>query len=168
MNAAVRNPEIVALLALTAVDEIVLANYFPEFLYLDLPLAFTLYIGWYSSPPKGALSGVAFGWLQDAVSGTFLGLNGLSKTLLGFGGSYLSKWLVLEGFVARCVLIGVLSAVDNAVVVGMGALLGQPIQQGVWLRVLVEVPITGVCGGSVFHFYDRVKFPEKDFRRLQR
>lgn len=165
MNAVIRNLEVVLLLVATAVAQIVFANYFPQALYLDLPLLFALYIGWHGSPAKGALCGTAFGWLQDAISGTYLGLNGLSKTLIGFGGSYLSKWLVLEGFWARCIVIGVLSLVDNSVVAGMGVLLGQPIVQKVWLWILVEVSVTGLLGGGIFQIYDRLKFPPKDFRR---
>ena len=166
MNETIRNPEVVLLLAATAVAEIVFANYLQAALYLDLSLVFALYIGWNSSPAKGAVSGIAFGLLQDAISGIYLGLNGLSKTLMGFGGAYLSKWLFLEGLFARCVLIGFLSAVDEGIVVGMRAVLGQTIQQEVWLRILIQVPVTGIAGGVIFHFYDRIKFPEKDFRQF--
>ncbi len=166
MNETIRNSEVVFLLAATTVAEIIFANYLPAALYLDLSLVFVLYIGWNSSPSKGAVSGIAFGLLQDAISGIFLGLNGLSKTLMGFGGAYLSKWLLLEGLVARGILIGLLSAVDEGIVVGMRALLGQTIQQEVWLRILIQVPVTGIVGAVIFHFYDRIKFPEKDFRQV--
>ena len=166
MNETLRNSEVVLLLAATAVAEIVFANYLPVALHLDLSLVLALYIGWNSSPTKGAVSGFAFGLLQDATSGIYLGLNGLSKTLMGFGGSYLRKWLLLEGLLARCVLIGLLSVVDEGIVVGMRALLGQTIQQEVWLRILIQVPVTGIAGGVIFHFYDRIKFPEKDFRQV--
>ncbi len=166
MNETIRNSEVVLLLAATAVAEIVFANYFPAALYLDLSLVLALYIGWNSSPAKGAVRGFTFGLLKDAISGIYLGLNGLSKTLMGFGGSYLSKWLLLEGFPARCVLIGLLSVLDDGIVVGMGALLGQTIQREMWLRTLIQAPITGIAGGLVFHVYDRFKFPQKDFRRL--
>jgi len=118
LNETLRNSEVVLLLAATAVAEIVFANYLPVALYLDLSLVLALYIGWNSSPAKGAVSGFAFGLLQDAISGIYLGLNGLSKTLMGFGGAYLSKWLLLEGLPARCVLIGLLSVVDEGIVVG--------------------------------------------------
>lgn len=163
MNGIIRNSEIVALLAITAVLEFLFPT--PSALYLDLPLFFALYIGWYSSPSKGAVCGIAFGLLQDVFSRSYLGLNGTSKTLLGFGGSYLSKWLVLESFLARCALIGSLSLLDNVIVITMEFLLGQPIQQG-WLRTLIEIPVTGILGGGIFQIYDRVKFPQKDFRRL--
>ncbi len=166
MNETIRNTEVAFLLAATAVAEIVFANYFPAALYLDLSLVLALYIGWNSTPVKGAVRGFTFGLLKDAISGIYLGLNGLSKTLMGCGGSYLSKWLLLEGFPARCVLIGFLSALDDGIVVGMGALLGQTIQREIWLRTLIQAPVTGVAGGVVFHVYDRIKFPEKDFRRL--
>ena len=166
MNQTVRSFEVVALLALTAVTESLFANYLPVALYLDLPLIFTLYVGWYSSPPRGAGCGMGFGLLQDAISGIYLGLNGLTKTLMGFGASYLSKWLLMEGLVARGVLIGVLSLADDLMVVGIRALLGQTIQLEIWLRILFGIPITGVAGGIFFFIYDRFKFPEKDFSKI--
>lgn len=166
MNAAIRNSEVVFALAITSVAQIVFANYLPLALYLDLPLLFTLYIGWHSSPFKGAVCGTAFGWVQDAISGTYLGFNGLSKTLVGFSAPYLNKWLVLEGFWARCLVIGALSVVDNSMVIGMRFLMEQAIQEGIWLRVLVEVPVTGVLGGTIFQFCDHIKFPHKGFGRL--
>jgi rod shape-determining protein MreD len=163
LNQIVRNSEVAVLLALTAMTQSLFANYLPVALYLDLPLIFTLYIGWYSSPARGAICGIGFGWLQDAISGIYLGFNGLTKTLIGYTASYLSKWLVMEGLLARCVLIGLLSLADDLLVVAIRALLGQTIQQAVWLRILFRVPITGVAGGIFFLVYDRVKFPEKDF-----
>ena len=166
MNAAIRNSEVVLVLVITSVAQIVFANYLPLALYLDLPLFFTLYIGWHSSPHRGAVCGTAFGWLQDAISGTYLGLNGLSKTLVGFSAPYLNRWLVLEGFWARCVVIGTLSIVDNGMVIGMRFLMGQTIQQGIWLRVLAEVPVTGILGGAIFQIYDHIKFPRKGFGSL--
>lgn len=151
---------------LTAAAENIFANFFTAALYLDLPLVLALQVGWYSSPTRGAISGTAFGLLQDAASGIYLGLNGVSKAVLGFSGSYLSKWLVLEGFLARCLLIAGLTALDKGIVTGMTALLGQPIQQDIWSRTLIEMPVTGVAGGIIFQLYERLKFPRKDFRRL--
>ena len=166
MNGAIQKSEIGLLLLLTAGVQSLFANYFPAALYLDLSLVLTLYVGWHSSPVEGAGCGVSFGWIQDAISGIFLGLNGLSKTLLGFGGSYLSKWLMLDTLLSKCVMLAGLCVVDNVVVVGMGTLLGQPVLQSVWLRSAIEVPVTGIVGALIFEIYDRFKFPSKDFRRL--
>ena len=163
MNQIIRNSEVVVFLAITAVTESLFANYLPVALYLDLPLIFTLYVGWYSSPVRGALCGIGFGWFQDAISGIYLGLNGLTKTVLGYVASYLSKWLTVEGLLVRCILIGLLSLVDDLLVVGMRGLLGQTLQQEIWLRILMRIPISGVAGGIFFFICDWVKFPEKDF-----
>ncbi len=167
MNETIGKKEIAVLLAITAVVGSVFTSYIPGAVYLDLPLVFTLYIGWHSSPAKGAASGAIFGWLQDAVFGMFLGLNGSSKTILGFLGAYLSKWLVLEQLFARFVMLGLLSLLDNVMVAGIAIILGQPLPHGFWLRTLIEIPVTGVAGGIIFQVYDRMKFPQKDFRRLE-
>ncbi len=166
MNETIGKKEIAVLLAITAVVGSVFTSYIPGAVYLDLPLVFTLYVGWYSSPTKGAACGAMFGWLQDAVFGMFLGLNGSSKTILGFMGAYLSKWLVLEQLFARFVMLGLLSILDNGMVAGIAIILGQPLPHGFWLRALIEIPVTGVAGGIIFQVYDRMKLPRKDFRRL--
>ena len=168
MNETIGKKEIAVLLTLTAVVGSVFTSYFPGVAYLDLSLVFTLYIGWHSPPAKGAACGSLFGWLQDAIFGMFLGLNGSSKTILGFLGAYLGKWLVLEQLFARFVMLGFLSFLDNGIVAGIATLLGQPLPHGFWLRTLIEIPVTGVAGGIIFQVYDRVKFPQKDFRRLER
>jgi rod shape-determining protein MreD len=166
LNGVITVREILWLLAATAVVQSVFANYLPSGLYVDFPLVFALYIGWYSPPVRGAIAGTAFGWMQDAIVGIFLGMNGMSKTLIGFGGSYLSKLLVLESFLARCFLISILSLLNNLFILGLGLMVGQTIGRGVWLRTLIQVPATGLVGGIVFVLYDRIKFPEKDFRQL--
>ena len=142
------------------------ANYFPSALYLDLSLVLTLYVSWHSSPGKGAGCGAVFGWIQDSISGIFLGFNGLSKTLLGFGGSYLRRWLILDALLSKCAIIAGLSVVDNLVVVGMAALLRQPIPQHIWFHSTIEVLVTGIVGAFIFEIYDRFKFPRKDFSQL--
>ena len=163
MNQTIRNSEVVVLLTLTAMTESLFANYIPLAPYLDLPLIFTLFVGWYSSPVRGAACGIGFGWLQDVISGIYLGLNGFSKTLGGFTASHLSKWVAMEGLLARCFLVGILSLGNDLLVVGIRALLEQTIQQEIWLQILFKMPITGVAGGIFFFVYGRVKFPEKNF-----
>lgn len=167
MAATVGTVESLGLLIVVAGLQFVFANYWPPALYVDFSLILVLYIGWYSSPFRGALWGMAFGLIQDWILGGLWGLNGLSKTVLGFSAHYLSMWVMLEGVVARLVLITLLSLLDSGIVYGMLHLLGQPLGQGVWTYALIKALVTGVAGGLIFRLYDRVKFPPKDFRRIE-
>jgi rod shape-determining protein MreD len=167
LNAVVQRWELLSLLLLSSGLQILLAYYLPVGLYLDTPLILVLYIGWYSKPARGAVAGSCFGLMQDAVYGTFLGLNGLSKTLVGFSASFLSRFFRLEDALARIVLMAVVAAMDNVIVYLLLLLLEQPVSERFWLDTLIKATVTGVAGGIGSRFYDHFKFPRKDFRRVQ-
>jgi rod shape-determining protein MreD len=165
LQSIVRRSELLTLLLVCPAVQLLLSNYFPLGLYLDLPLAFTLYVGWYSSPSRGAWSGTAFGLIQDAISGTYLGLNGLSKTLIGFCAPYLNKALRLEGAASRGALIAVLAAADGLLVSGLLLVIGQPLKGRIWVDMLIKAVATGAAAGLGSRVYEHFKFPRKDLRR---
>jgi rod shape-determining protein MreD len=167
LNASIRNWEVLILFLAAAVTGVVFANHLPAALYLDLHLILVLYVGWYSPPAKGAFCGFSFGLLQDAVSGLFLGINGLSKTLLGYYAGYLSRLIRVDNFFGRLLLICALSLLDSGVVYCMLSMLGQAVRDVFWIDALVKSVVTGMAGAFGSRFYDRFKFPEKDFRRLE-
>jgi rod shape-determining protein MreD len=166
LNAVVQRWEVVGLLVGSAVVQLLLANYFVRGLYLDLPLILVLYVACYSSPSRAALTGTVFGLIQDAIYGSSLGLNGLSKTLIGFGGSYLSRVFRLEDALSRSILMLAVSLADGVIVYLMLLILEQPISHGFWFNALVRAAVTGGVGGIGSRLYDRFKFPRKDFRRV--
>jgi rod shape-determining protein MreD len=149
-----------------AAVQLLLARYLPTALFVDLSLIFTLYIGWRSTPARGAVCGSILGILQDAVYRTVIGFNGLSKTVLGFSASYLSQWVSLEGSAFRIAALVILAMLDNWLVGGLQALIGEPAQEGFWAQAVARSLLTGVAGELVFRFYDRFKMPPKDFQRL--
>lgn len=59
--------------------------YFPRLRILELPLLITLYFGFSQrNPSSGLLLGMLIGLLQDSLSGPFIGLYGIAKTVTGF------------------------------------------------------------------------------------
>jgi rod shape-determining protein MreD len=166
LNAVVRSWEVLVLFLAAAASGLVFANHLPHALYLDLHLIFVLYIGWYSPPAKGALCGFSFGLLQDAASGLFLGINGVSKTLLGYYAGYLSRLIRVENFFGRLFLLCALSLLDSGVVYCMLSVLGQAVREAFWIDALARSVVTGMAGAFGSRLYDRFKFPDKDFRRL--
>ena len=166
LSGVVHKREVMLLLLCSAAVEILCAQYFPPALYLDLSLILVIYIGWYSSPSTAALNGTIFGLVQDAIYRTFLGLNGLTKTITGFTASLLSRILQFNDAGSRSVLILTLSLLDSAVMYLLLLLLEQPIDEGFWTDSLTRALVTGVAGGIGSRVYDRFKFPRKDFRRV--
>ena len=138
----------------------------PVGLQPDLFLAVVLYVGWNSFAFKGGLTGIVFGLVRDNILGVFLGLNGLSKTLLGFAASYLSRWIASESSLARLAILVLLSFSDKMITFGMLALLGQSQLASFLTYAASEAVVTGVVGEMFFRSYDRIKLPPKNFRRL--
>lgn len=63
----------------------ILSLKFQVFAYFDLPLIYCIYYGFTLASPKGSIAiGSAMGLMQDSLSGAALGVNGFSKTLIGF------------------------------------------------------------------------------------
>jgi rod shape-determining protein MreD len=107
-----------------------------------------------------------FGLVRDNLLGVYLGLNGLSKTLLGFAASYLNRWVDSESRWVRPAILILLSFSDRIIVSGTLLLLGQSLPPSIWIYTASEAVATGAVGELFFRFYDRIKLPPKNFRRL--
>src|SRR2546425_6995289 len=63
----------------------VLSFKFKLFGYFDLPLIFSVYYGFTLGKPIASIFiGSGLGLMQDSLSGVGMGVNGFSKTLIGF------------------------------------------------------------------------------------
>ena len=134
---------------------------------IDISLILVLYIGSRSLPVKGGLAGLLFGMMHDGMFGFFLGIHGMSRTLLGFSASHLSQRVAVEGPPSRPFAIALMSVVDSLVVWMLLTLLGLPVVAGFWLQAGIRAIVTGIVGEVAFRVYDKLRFPPKDFRRLE-
>ena len=63
----------------------ILSLKFRVFSYFDLPLIYSVYYGFTMARPSGSIAiGSVLGLMQDSLSGVALGMNGFTKTLIGF------------------------------------------------------------------------------------
>jgi len=166
LNAVIRRWEFFALVVGCFVIQLLFASYFPLAQFLDLSLILALYLGWYSAPTKGMMAGLVFGLAQDLAYGQLLGLNGLSKTLIGYTGSLVSKQFRLDLLPGRFAVIAACCLLDGAVQYLTLLILEQPISSRFWSGVLIEAGVTSVVGSLGSRLYDRYKFPRKDFRKV--
>lgn len=158
--------EILVLLLLAASFEILLSRVLPQLRpYLDLPLILVLYLSIHSTAAKGAFWGSCLGLLADLLSGTLLGLNGLSKTLVGFLVGVLGLRRAAESIVGRMVLLAAAACLDTVLIVAILDLLGRAMLGGSMPLFVIRGVLTAVLGVVVFRIYDRIKFPPKDFSR---
>ncbi len=135
--------------------------------YLDVVLAATVYIANYSDPARAALLGCVFGLVQD-IAGLhpLLGLNGFSKTLIGFSSYYLIRYLVVESSLGRAALLFFLSLLDVAIIYAFLLLLTSTLDDGLVAQALLKALLTASFGAALFLLLDRLRFPVKDYRLL--
>jgi rod shape-determining protein MreD len=166
LQARFSRTEILLLLLLAGSFEILLSRALPELRrYLDLPLILVLYLSLHSTAAKGAFWGTCFGLLSDLLLGTLMGLNGLSKTLIGCLVGLLRLRAAAEGVLGRMLLLGAAASLDTILIVAILDLLGQPLSNSLLLFIAGRSCVTSLVGVFVFHGYDRIKFPPKDFSR---
>ena len=78
----------------------------------DLVLIIVVYLGLVKGPDMGSLGGFFFGLFEDAFSGTFLGPNALSKTIIGFLCGLVGKRLYTQSFLSHALCISIGTVVD--------------------------------------------------------
>ena len=83
------HPAVAVLVPLLAIlVQTLLPRVSPRLLILDLPLLVTIFFAVSRrSPITGALTGAVIGLLQDALTGQPIGVNGISKTVIGYIGA---------------------------------------------------------------------------------
>lgn len=166
LQARFSRTEILILLLLAGSFEILLGRALPELRrYLDLPLILVLYLSLHSSAAKGAFWGTCFGLLSDLLVGTLLGLNGLSKTLIGYLVGLLRVRASAESVLGRIFLLAAAAALDTVLMVAILDLLGQPFPDGSVSFIAIRSCVAAVAGVFIFRGYDRIKFPPKNFTR---
>ena len=158
--------EILLLLLLAGSFEILLSRVLPEFRrYLDLPLILVLYLSVHSTAAKGAFWGTCFGLLSDLLMGTLLGLNGLSKTVIGCLVGLMRLRTAAEGVLGRMLLLAAAASLDTVLIVAILDLLGRPVAESSLPFILARSCLTSVVGVFIFRGYDRIKFPPRNFSR---
>ena len=158
--------EILGAVLIAGVLELLQAQILPGFLQPKWSLVFVLYIGWYSSAVKAAFCGTIFGLLEDFLLGLFFGLNGLSRTVLGYFVSWLSRWVATEGGIIRAACIAAFALLETFIILALLSILGTKLPAFVWWQELVKSIVTGIVGELVFRFYNAVRLPPSDFRQM--
>ena len=82
---------------------------------LDLALILSVYCGVLLRGDRGIWVGFSIGLVQDCLSGGLLGVNTLSKSIIGFTFSRLKDKLMVEGFVPISIILFAASFFDGLV-----------------------------------------------------
>lgn len=134
---------------------------FPELAILDLPLIATIFFAVSRrSPIAGTLTGAAIGLLQDALTNQYIGINGITKALIGYAAASIGFKVDVDTLSTRVVMSftfclaqsGLLYLIQNH-------LLGQNIQM-MWLHELVRAAVNTLVAIPIFFLLDRTKADE--------
>jgi rod shape-determining protein MreD len=79
---------------------------FPKLAILDLPLIATIFFAvGRRSPIAGTLTGAAIGLLQDALTNQYIGINGITKALIGYTAASIGFKVDVESITTRILMI---------------------------------------------------------------
>jgi rod shape-determining protein MreD len=134
---------------------------FPKLAILDLPLIATIFFAvGRRSPIAGTLTGAAIGLLQDALTNQYIGINGITKALIGYAAASIGFKVDVESVPTRLLMIfafclaqsGLLYLIQNH-------LLGQHMQM-MWLHELLRAVVNTLVAIPIFYLLDRTKSDE--------
>jgi rod shape-determining protein MreD len=123
--------------------------------YLDLFLLVAATFGLIRGRQAGMFAGAAAGLVQDAFSGGLLGLNGASKTTVGYLAGIAGHRLVVRGWAGRFVFFAAATAADLAIVAAIGQVLERPTVVGGPADLLYFGAANGFMGALILNTLDR-------------
>ncbi len=148
--------EIVAALGVAFMVQTLGGRYFwPLQTYLDLFLVTAVTFGVVRGRTKGMLTGTVGGLIQDAFSCGLLGLNGLSKTTVGFLAGIVSRWMIIRGWAARFLFFFVASVIDLLILAVVGMAIERPAVVDEGVSALILCAGNSVVGTLVLGLMDR-------------
>lgn len=120
------NVKITIALIVAVILQWTLRNVAEPLAYIDFPLIVVVYAALQRNSIKAILFGTLAGIAVDALSGSLLGANGFSKTLIAYLVSELARRVYMDNLLLRIPVIAGACLLDDAVYWGMHWLLGQP------------------------------------------
>jgi rod shape-determining protein MreD len=147
----------VAILAAFVLQTLGARYFWPLESYFDLFLVTTVGFGLTRGRMVGMGTGTAAGLVQDAFSGGMLGLNGLSKTTVGYLAGIVGRWLIIRGWGARFLFFFAASLADLLILALVGLAVERPMVIGEGLTPLILCSSNGIVGAFVLGFTDRKK-----------
>ena len=142
---------------------LVLQAFLPKYVpragdWLELPLLVTLYFGLSRrNPATGLLLGTSIGLLQDAVSGGFIGLYGIAKTIVGYSASSVGARIDTEHPLSRLVLAFLFFHVHQIVLALCHHLLMAEAATFFSVDLLIAATVNAVISLALFPLLDRLR-----------
>ena len=142
--------------------QVLLPRLLPALVILDLPLIVTLFFAVSRrSPIAGTITGGTIGLLQDVLTGPYIGVNGMAKSLVGYAAASLGSRIDVENTATRAVLTFAFSLLQSVLLYLVERrLLGIRSFPVLWLHELLRAAVNTAVAVPVFLLLDRTKRPE--------
>ena len=165
---------IIALVFLLSIQTTFLRVIFPGNVVPDLILIVTFYSGIHLKKSKGIWLAALIGFFQDCLSGGLLGVNFLSKGLVGLFFCVIKDKIIVQGIIPIGFFIFATSLVDGMIYfLAMTSLLGGQIKGNFLFSSII---LFGVCNAVIapflFYIFDKArqwlrrKFPTQVFESI--
>jgi len=155
-----------AVLIAVALAALFLHTYLPRiwqpFSILDLPLIVVLYlsISW-RNPLSGTFIGAAIGLLQDLPGNSFIGVNGMAKTIVGYAAASIGLKVDVDNFITRAMMnFGFCLLQSLILLVIQRFLLGDNTYAIRWLHELIRAAVNTAVAVPVFFLLDYTRIDE--------
>lgn len=148
--------------ALAPLSALVLQAWLPrvlgQYAFFDLPLVVTIYFALgRRSPIQGTLMGASMGLFEDALTHHAIGVNGVSKTVVGFIAASTGIRIDVENHAIRVILLFVLSALSSAIYYGVyRGMLGLDLEWSWFTQLFIAIG-NAVIALVLFPFLDRLQ-----------
>jgi rod shape-determining protein MreD len=129
-----------------------------SYAWFDLPLVVTVYFALgRRSPIQGTIMGAVLGLFEDALTGHYIGINGIAKTVCGFLAASVGIRVDVENSAIRIMLNFVLSLLSSAIYLFIYRfLLGLSLEWS-WMTQLYIAVGNSVIAFIVFPLLDRLQ-----------
>ncbi len=134
---------------------------FPKLAILDLPLIATIFFAVSRrSPIAGTLTGAAIGLLQDALTNQYIGINGITKALIGYAAASIGFKVDVDTLMTRVLMSFVFCLAQSGLLyLIQNHLLGQGIHM-LWLHEFVRAIVNTLIAIPIFFLLDRTRSDE--------
>ncbi|HSF18864.1 MAG TPA: hypothetical protein VLK65_25285 [Vicinamibacteria bacterium] len=134
----------------------VLGRYLPALDgYVDLFAVISAGFGLVHGRMFGMLTGIAAGLVQDVFSGGHLGINGISKTTVGYVAGIAGHHLIIRGWSSRVLFFLLASGLDLVILAALGAAIEEPRVLGEGLRPIYLCIGNIIAGMILIRVIDR-------------
>ncbi|HEY2933708.1 MAG TPA: rod shape-determining protein MreD [Acidobacteriota bacterium] len=144
-------------IAVIGMIEHLLALYLRPLLYVDLFLLYSVYAGLMMQQVSAAYSGFLAGALQDLLSGFPIGVNGFSKTILGFGIATVNRYVILDSLWVRLGAVLAASLINSAVLACLLYTLEQSIPVHFFQTSVIQATSNSMAALILFQIADRIR-----------